>query len=183
MSAIETAAASGGEDTIGQAITQMERLYRTITGKNAPHGEGAYAIPAEKDPGRHVEEQLDRLMNVMARTGVGPVPSAWTPSLSVWEAEKELVFCLDLPGVTRDAVTVQIEGNLLTVSGERPMPSYDGARLRWSERPLGAFRRVVQLPPVARNAAPTAQVRDGLLEIRIPRETVPVTPPKTVNVS
>jgi len=183
MNAIETPVA-GGDEAVGQAIMQMERLYRTITGKDAPSGEGVYAaIPAEKDPARHVEEQLDRLMSAVARNGLGQAQSAWTPSLSVWEAEKELVLCLDLPGVNRDAVTVQIEGNLLTVSGERPVPSYEGARLQWNERPLGAFRRTVLLPQVARNAEPTAQVKDGLLEIRIPRETVPVTPAKTVSVS
>jgi HSP20 family protein len=183
MTAIETPAA-GGDEAIGQAILQMERLYRTITGKDAPSGDSVYAaIPAEKDPARHVEEQLDRLMNVVGRTDLGVPPSAWTPPLSVWEAERELVLCLDLPGVSRDAVTVQIEGNLLTVSGERKAPSYDSARLSWSERPQGVFRRTVLLPQVARNAEPSAQVKDGQLEIRIPRETVPAPPSKTVHVS
>ena len=183
MNVIETPAALG-EEAIGQAILQMERLYRTITGKDAPSGDTVYAaIPAEKDPARHVEEQLDRLMNVVSRTGLAAPQSAWTPSLSVWEAEKELVLCLDLPGVRREALTVQIEGNLLTVSGEREALSYEGARLSWSERPQGAFRRTVLLPQVARHAEPFAQVKDGQLEIRIPRETVPAAPTKTVHVS
>lgn len=53
------------DDTIGQ----VSRLYRAITGRDAPLSDSPYAlIPAEKDPVQHVEEQLNRLLDVLAST-------------------------------------------------------------------------------------------------------------------
>jgi HSP20 family protein len=172
MSAMENAVAMGGDDALGHAIAQMEKLYRTVTGRDAPPVEAGYApIPAEKDPARHVEEQVDRLLSMMGRPAPGSATTSWSPPLSVWEAEGEWVVCLDVPGVSRETLRVQIEGDVLTVTGERSAPSQDGARLQWSERPLGPFRRVVPLPRLARSGEPTAQMRDGVLEVHLPRDS------------
>ena len=183
MSGIETAVPAGGEDAIGQAIAQMERLYWTVTGREAPPLEAGYApIPAEKDPVRHVEDQMDRLLGMMGRAGLGSAAAAWTPTLSLWEADNEVVICLDLPGVSREALRLHVEGNLLMVTGERTLPSYEGAGLQWSERPVGTFRRAVPLPPLARNGEPTAKIRDGVLEVHVPRDMSSAGPPRTISV-
>jgi HSP20 family protein len=183
MSGIETAVPAGGEDAIGQAIAQMEKLYRAVTGREAPPLETGHApIPAEKDPVRHVEEQMDRLLGMMGRSGLGSATVAWTPPLSVWEVDNEVVICLDVPGVSRENLRLQLEGNLLTVAGERPVPSYEGGRLQWSERPVGTFRRTVPLPPIARNREPTAQIRDGVLEVHVPRDSSSAGPPRTISI-
>ncbi len=51
------------ENTIGQ----VTRLYRAITGREVPVSDTPYApIPAKKDPVQHVEEQIDRLLEVLA---------------------------------------------------------------------------------------------------------------------
>src|SRR5215813_1371102 len=64
MSATETSASTV---PIDDAIGQLETVYRAVTGKEAPAADQTYApIPAEKDPTRHVEEQMTRLPEAMS---------------------------------------------------------------------------------------------------------------------
>ena len=156
---------------IDETIGQVEKLYRAVTGKDAPDVEAAYApIPAEKDPSQHVEEQLNRLLGLL--TPVQPGPDAaptLAPAVSVWEGDAEILVCVDLPGLKREQVEVVVQGNTVTVSGSRPV-SRDGLRLRCSERGVGAFRRTLLVPGGIRGSEPNAQMKDGVLELRFPRE-------------
>ena len=168
--------------TIDETIQQVEMLYRSMTGGDAPPAESAYApIPAEKDPSRHVEEQMDRLLGLLGSIPARITAPAWAPAMSVAENEAEVVICLDLPGVPRERVEVEQRGELLTVSGERPQPRDEDGRLRLNERPLGAFRRALWVP--ARPAELSARLRDGVLEIRIRKEVRSEPQTKTISVS
>ena len=164
---------AGTDETIGQ----VDKLYRAVTGSDAPSPEPAYApIPAETDPAQHVEEQLNRLLEVLGQVGSGPAPApSWMPPVSVWESDTEIVICADLPGLRRDQVEVVTEGGAITVSGTRP-PARDGFRLRSSESPLGSFRRTLMVPGILRGAEPSAQMKDGVLEIRFQKQAQSATP-------
>lgn len=156
--------------SIDGTIGQVEKLYRAVTGQEPPGGESSYApIPAEKDPTRHVEEQLDRLVGLLGPTPASLVAAGWVPPLSAWEGDAEVLLCLDLPGVRRDRVDVRLQGNALTVSGQRAS-AQDGLRSRLAESPTGFFHRSIALPAGANADAVKARLRDGVLEIRIPRE-------------
>jgi len=176
MTQAETATV-GIDDTIGQ----VERLYRAMTGTDAPHVESAYApIPAEKDPGQHVEEQLNRLLDLLGTARPGPEAAPqWRPPLSVFESDSEILVCLDVPGVKREQVEVVCEGNTVTVSGERPRER-EGFRLRTSDGTLGRFRRTFMVPAGIKGAEPSAQIKDGTLEIRIAKATAESTSPRSV---
>ncbi len=183
--AVEEAASAASVDA---AIASMEKLYERLTGSATPSAEAAHApIPVETDPARFVEERLEQLLGALA----GPLsglpatsapPAPWYPALTVLESEHELVLRLDLPGVQREAVRVAAGANLLTITGER-VTAGNGHRLRTSERPAGPFFRQVLLPLTVRASEATAELRDGVLEIRvaksIPEEsaarTIPVT--------
>src|SRR5262245_50310424 len=163
MNQSESSSVAGIDETIGQ----VERLYRAVTGTDAPATDAAYApIPAEKDPTQHVEEQLGRLIEMLGPTASpGPAAASWTPRVSVWEGEAEVLVCIDLPGLKREQVEVLVQGNTVTVSGSRGA-ARDGLRLRSCEHGLGAFRRTFFLPGGIRGSEPAAQMRDGGLEIR-----------------
>jgi len=167
----------GIDDTIGQ----VERLYRAMTGTDAGQVESAYApIPAEKDPGQHVEEQLGRLLDLLGNVRLGPEAApSWRPPLSVWESEGEILICLDVPGVKREQVDVICEGNTITVSGERARER-EGFRLRTSDGTLGRFRRTLMVPAGIKGAEPSAQIKDGALEIRIAKAVVENTSPRSL---
>jgi HSP20 family protein len=158
---------------IDDAINQVEKLYQAITGRPPPSSDKPYApIPAEKDPVRQVEEEMDRLLERLGQPRLPvQVAPAWMPPLALLESTNEYVLALDLPGVRRDQVEVLHQGNAIVVSGTRQPLSQNGQQLRLAEQPLGRFRRVVPLPLGARMTGLTAQMRDGILEIRVPRET------------
>jgi HSP20 family protein len=88
----------------------------------------------------------------------------------VWEAQSEVVLFVDVPGVARDHVDLQVQGGALLVTGARPAPITNGHRLRLGERPIGNFRRVIPLPPGLKLAELSARLRDGVLEVVIPRD-------------
>ena len=161
-------------ETIDQAIGQVERLYRSLTGREAPPiREQPYAqIPPEKVPEEHVEEQVDRLAEALADfSGQAPF-EGWRPALTTWEGRSEVLVSMDLPGVSRDQVQVSVTGGTLEVHGSRPIrTSQDGGQLelRYAEPRFGRFRRLVPLPQGMALDQLQAQMRSGILEIRIPR--------------
>src|SRR3954453_19007996 len=73
------------------------------------------------DPFRELagfQTDVSRLLNGMLE-GNGRTTQAWVPALDVWETQDELVFAFDLPGVAEDAITVELEDDMLTVSAVR----------------------------------------------------------------
>ena len=89
----------------------------------------------------------------------------------VGRADGDYVVMVDLPGIDRDAVKVTTLGGELTVAGERPRPELsEGSEVLRTERGYGSFRRTLRLPPDIDEEAVTAQLEDGVLEIRLPRK-------------
>lgn len=163
------------EQGIDRAIGQMEQLYRIVTGQNAPPPQAVYApIPAERDPGEHLDEQVDRLLRLLDDRGVTDLQiPAWSPPVSVWDNAKEIVVRIDLPGVPRDQVEIRFEEGALQVRGHRRPTTEVGLRFQQGEAPVGPFRRTLLLTHAGRTGDPTARLKDGVLEVRIPRTEVP----------
>lgn len=76
---------------------------------------------------------------------------------------------VDLPGVEKDEVDVTTVGDELTIEGERRRPTGDGGELLRSERGYGHFRRSLRMPPDVDPDGVKAEMRGGVLEIRLPR--------------
>jgi HSP20 family protein len=169
---------------IDQSIGHLEQLYQTVTGREAPPVETPYApIPAEKDPAQHVEKQLDRLLQALGRMEFDSRPKpAWSPPVSVRESATEVLVTVDLPGVTREQVEIVAHGRLLTITGERPAPGGPEFRLRTAESPVGLFRRAILLPLLSRPIEPKAEMKQGVLELRIPKEPGQDTTPRPIRV-
>jgi HSP20 family molecular chaperone IbpA len=86
--------------------------------------------------------------------------------------------------VERDAVQVAVSRGLLEIYGTRPVrPAQDSEqfKLKYAEHPFGKFRRTIPLPLAARTEQLHAELRSGVLEIRVPRE-VGTTDVKTIPV-
>jgi HSP20 family protein len=96
-------------------------------------------------------------------------PVEWMPALEIFERDGKLVVQADLPGVAADDVTIEIDDNMLTVSGERREEiEVDDAGFRRTERRYGRFSRSVALPEGAKPEEAQAARRDGVLEITVP---------------
>jgi HSP20 family protein len=160
---------------IDEAIGHVENLYRALTGKQCAELGAPYApIPEGADPDAHVQKQWDRLLAALAGA---PPPTmmrrraAWIPPISVVETNSEVLFYVDLPGVSREQVNVSLEGGFLVIEGQRAFEPSNADRPPrvFGDRPSGPFRRQVALPVGLELAQMSARLVDGVLEIRIPR--------------
>jgi HSP20 family protein len=96
-------------------------------------------------------------------------PVEWMPALEIFERNGKLVVQADLPGVAADDVTIEIDDDMLTVSGERREEiEVDDGGFRRTERRYGRFSRSVALPEGAKPEEAQAACRDGVLEITVP---------------
>ena len=175
-------------ERVDDLIGQIERFYRSLTGHNAPPTRDVpYApIPPERDPERHLAEQVDRLLASLGNFSPATPPTTESiPPLALWETPADVWVCLDLPGVAREAIQIRVVGRgMLVISGERRGPRLDGdARRIYDESPRGLLRRMVSLPPKVAVEHIEARLRDGTLEIRVPRVSASEADVRTVPVN
>lgn len=161
-------------EEVEPTIERVERLYRTVTGKPVPPGESVYApIPPEKDPQKYVEQQLEKLLAALeTRGGAAAMPQArWAPPVAIFERADHVLVCVDLPGVKRDHVQVELLPGMIAISGQRSAPTDEDGRstepLRM-ETPVGRFARFIPFTSAA-GAQVVAQLQNGVLEVRVPR--------------
>jgi HSP20 family protein len=119
-----------------------------------------------------LQNEMGRWMNVLsggATPGNGQ-SSTWLPAVDVWETDSELVLSFDLPGIPEDKITVELDDNVLTVSGERERTKeHSSERFYRFERRHGTFSRSVTLPAGVTDADISANHKDGVLEVRVPK--------------
>ena len=102
-------------------------------------------------------EQLHRQFFEPSRGG-----ARWEPPIDVFETERQLWIIAALPGVAPEAVRVEIEGELLIITGTRPLPSKErNANIVRLEIPYGCFERRVSLSPHLRLS--TRELQHGCL--------------------
>lgn len=97
--------------------------------------------------------------------------AAWTPRADIKEEPARFAIFIDIPGIDPQTIEIQADGNLLTVSGERPAAqAAEGERYSRIERRHGRFERRFALPETADAAGIVASGRNGVLEIGIPKK-------------
>ena len=112
--------------------------------------------------------ELDRFaQQVFGGPGTWSKPAAMP--MDAYRAGDELVVCFDLPGITPDAIELDVERNVLTVKAERrPAPGGDDVQMQVSERPLGVFSRQLFLGDTLDTDRIAADYEAGVLTLRIP---------------
>jgi HSP20 family protein len=92
--------------------------------------------------------------------------SEWAPAIEAFQRGNEFVVRADVPGLSREDISVEIGDDALTIQGER---KYDHKEEREgvvrSERGYGTFYRVIPLPEGAVSESAKANFKDGVLEI------------------
>ena len=99
-------------------------------------------------------KEFDRFFDRFFNTPLWPLATprattetVWEPALDFSETPKEYVVRLEIPGVTRDDLDVNLDGNLLTLSGKREFNKAEkGEDFLWEERFEGRFSRTLRLP-------------------------------------
>ena len=101
----------------------------------------------------------------------GEESSTWQPYVDVWETEGEWIITADLPGVTDEDLQVEVLDRQLTIAGKREtnLSKRDIGTSR-AERPRGTFSRTFVLPHKVRQEEIAAELKRGVLSVRIPKE-------------
>ncbi|GGR12751.1 hypothetical protein GCM10010497_13570 [Streptomyces cinereoruber] len=112
--------------------------------------------------------ELDRLtQQMLGTTGTWSRPSA--VPMDAYREGDAYVIVMDLPGVSTDAIDIDVERNMLTVKAERrPVAKADDVQMELSERPLGVFSRQLMLADTLDTEKITADYEAGVLTLRIP---------------
>ncbi|MGI4867381.1 MAG: Hsp20/alpha crystallin family protein [Janthinobacterium lividum] len=108
-----------------------------------------------------------------------PQPSTtFVPAADIFETATGYELYLALPGVAKDAVTIDFQEGQLVVAGSRPAPATEGEnapKLRRVETRFGEFSRTFRLPETVNVKAISAELTDGLLRLTLPFDTEKVT--------
>jgi len=95
----------------------------------------------------------------------------WSPLVDVYEDTDGITLKIELPEVDANDVDIQLEGNALTLRGERKLENVDKQEgYHRIERSHGSFSRRFTLPTTVETGSVTAQSRDGVLRIFLPKK-------------
>jgi HSP20 family protein len=117
----------------------MNRLFREATERRARGDEGS-------------EQEIEH--------------ADWIPLADVYQSEGEYVVTVDLPGIDRDALEINLDDDKLVIRGERVIENEGQQRI---ERPHGRFLRRFGVPATVDQQAIAAEYKDGVLRVRLPK--------------
>lgn len=116
------------------------------------------------DPFREIDdfrERMSRLLEAFGGTG-------WAPLVDIEETDDAYLFEVDLPGVAREDIDIEVDGNELRVSGEVHERERTGV-LRHQTRRTGRFEYRSTLPQEVEPERIEASLSDGVLTVRVPK--------------
>ena len=143
------------------------------------------------DPSREFEDIYDRMGQLMSMAFgdlafTPAVAAPWTPLADISETDDAYLVEVELPGVNKDQVNIQLQDRELVISGEVPEPEPEsgngnGSRRHRSSRRTGRFELRTYLPGDVNADAVTAQLSDGILTITVPKSEA--TKPRKVEIT
>ncbi|MCG3147653.1 MAG: Spore protein SP21 [Verrucomicrobiae bacterium] len=108
--------------------------------------------------------------------------TAFAPALDVVEAKDDFLVKVDLPGLNKEDVSVTIQDNFLTIKGERKHEAEKKeTNFYHRERVHGVFSRTIELPTRVEASKVSANFRDGVLHVTLPKSEE--AKPKEIKVS
>jgi len=123
-----------------------------------------------------IQHEMNRLFNAFFDTpapgngGSQPTLRRWIPPMDLVETDEAFVLRADLPGVSEQDVKLELEDNVLTVSGERKAEHEERKEGYYRvERAFGSFSRSLTVPEGVDPDAVRAAFDQGVLEVRIPK--------------
>lgn len=160
----------GSQSPIGETARRYASEWRDV----ARH---AFAHPTEYPFAimRTAAQQADRVWSQIWRgTPIAKLPQIvpgfmWNPNVEVCEHGDQVRVCVDVPGVEESNLQVEVDHGYLTVRGERQDERASEPGQRRSELHYGSFTRRIPLPEGVDAENARAILRNGVLEVRIPR--------------
>ena len=129
------------------------------------------------DPLRDLRAWQERLERLAAQHA-----TAWAPPIDVYETEDRYVITAEVPGIVREQVDLALQDNRLSIRGSRAGGGAESPARHYHqvERGHGSFLRTFQFADAVDQEGITADLRDGVLTVTLPKAH---TPPRTIEVS
>jgi HSP20 family protein len=129
------------------------------------------------DPFREMsalQERMNRLLSdYRTRAPFGEeemAQGAWIPPVDIYETKESIVLNVELPGVTKEEISLEVKDNTLTIRGEKKLEKdVKEENFHRMERTYGSFMRAFTLPSTIHQDKVKAKFREGVLEITLPK--------------
>ena len=123
---------------------------------------------------RSFQHEMNRMFDEFFRGGNGEEAGwglrTWTPPVDIYETDDALVIKAELPGVSKDDISIDVHQNTLTLRGQRTHESaVKNERYHRVERAYGTFQRSFVLPAMVDHDKVQATYKDGVLELHLPK--------------
>ena len=93
----------------------------------------------------------------------------YVPQTDIHESPEALFVTMDMPGVGKDSLDIQVENDVLIVTGKIDLSNYDDLKPIYTEYNIGNYTRKFALSSTIDNQAISAKMNDGVLEIQLPK--------------
>jgi len=136
------------------------------------------------DPFRELTALQTEVNRLFSRVGNGDVAErqSWTPQIDVIENENAIVLKAELAGMDPAEINIEVQDNVLTVSGERRFKEeVKEDKYYRIERRYGSFSRSLALPQTVNESAIEAKYENGVLDITVPKAEI--AKPKKISVA
>jgi HSP20 family protein len=122
---------------------------------------------------RSLQDEVNRLFSTnLSRVfgDEGIARGAWNPNVDIYENKDQIVIEAELPGMNREDFDLSFENNVITLRGERRFEKKDESdNYHRVERSYGSFTRSFTLPPTVSGEGITAEYRNGVLRVTLPK--------------
>jgi HSP20 family protein len=130
---------------------------------------------------RRMTTELDRMFDepsmFFGPSALTLANGAWAPKVDIVTKNDQLITRVDLPGMTKEDVLVQVEDGMLTLSGERRKETKEEKdNVYREEREYGSFCRTVPLPKGVKADDVKAKFANGVLEVTVPLPAAAIEP-------
>ena len=119
---------------------------------------------------RDLQREVDSIFDQFFGDSDGDTSAVWAPRTDLSETDDAFRIRLDVPGMQKDDITINLQNNTLTVSGERSSErKEEGEEYVRVERAFGNFHRTFTLPDAVDQESVKAAYEDGVLTINVPK--------------
>lgn len=156
----------------GRATSDFDRLFgvpTTFSSFDLPFSmltEGEPSLTAFERPkrGRRSAFPVDTVLTPELQRDV-----TWTPRMDIREIGEDIVINVELPGLTKEDIKLELNNGILSITGERKQPDMKESETVYRrERVWGKFYRTIRLPDTVKDSDITANFDNGVLEVRMP---------------
>ena len=129
-------------------------------------------------PWKELEEMEKRLSTIFGRPPISTdrekkeaiSVTEWSPLVDITEDDKEYVVKAEIPEMKKEDIKINVHDDVLTVSGERKYEKEEkGKKFHRVERAYGSFMRSFTLPEDADGSKVSAEYKDGMLKVHLPK--------------